>query len=239
MTPSDTPIRCQEAQAGCHSSHSHAELVAIRPKWSTVSSKITLLSKVRLSIDRSRSLRILCLGKPLDSDVPSGVLKNLRSQLLKISDHLAHRADQQFRIELSPDNLVWAVAVKREAMVAYVSDALIWDCFLDLVAEQLGPRDPILSLNINENKVVFLLLNHLQSLAERERRLNLKTLDSKNIVSQLLDQLATADVENAGGLHCPSIQNPKSSWGAVKWSVNDDGQTGESKLPQTRMRRSL
>lgn len=52
-------------------------------------------------------------------------------------------------------------------MVAHIGNELVWNRLPDGIAKDLGLPDSVWPLHVNQDKVVVLLLDHFQRLAER------------------------------------------------------------------------
>lgn len=123
--------------------------------------------------------------------------------------------DEGCRVELGAENFVWAVCEEGNAPVADKCQELPGLGGLDLGTERFRVVDTGFTFDVDENELILTSLKQRQSFADSERGVNFKTGDTKNLIAQRTQRLASAYMKNygfrsLGKFHCSLI-------------INDDG----------------
>jgi len=120
-----------------------------------------------------------------------------RQRLPRLLQHSLNAVDEGHRIELCLNDLVGAIAVDRNQVVAYERHFLFRFGCANLFAELLSLRHTPLTFHIDEHKIKGALSEERWTLLESERRYYFIPLETQNLVPQLDDQRPASNMQDA------------------------------------------
>ena len=108
--------------------------------------------------------------------------------------------DHRPRVEFAADDLIGAISLNGDAVVANEYDFLLRTVGLDFSAELFSGRDASITFDIDNDERIFAGLGKLQAFVEGQCGVDLIAMEPEYLIPQVEDGFAGTDVQNRRGI---------------------------------------